>query len=117
MTNETELHSILETKGFRIVFPEQLSFTEQVSLLKGAELVAGNMGAAFSNLAFSPKEVKVLTLSTPAMLHDFFYDIVCHKKGKYVGVQGTSPETNPGMGSDFIISKEQLLNGLERIGA
>lgn len=117
LTNEDELTDLLISKGFHIAYPENLSFAEQVSLLKGAKFVAGNMGAAFSSLAFSPKGVNVLTLSTPSMPHDFFYDIVCHKEGRYVGVQGTSTDARPGMGSDFQITKSQLLRGLEKIGA
>lgn len=116
LTNEELLRPILEAKGFRIVYPEQLDFREQVSLLKGAEIVAGNMGAAFTSLAFSPMKVKALTLSTPGMPHDFFYDIVCHKKGEYIGIQGTSKESSPGMGSDFEIAEEHLLEGLAKFG-
>ena len=45
---------------------------------------------------------------------DFFYDIVCHKAGRYRGLQGTRsgssrrPTVSPIWGSDFVVDPEAL---------
>ena len=68
------------------------------------------MGAALTNLAFSPRGVSVLSLATPTMKHDYFYDIVCLKQGRYRGLQGssTAPAADQSLASDFSVDIEQL---------
>lgn len=112
LRNEDELWPIFEAMGFVRIVPEELSFVQQVEVFSGARIVAGNLGAAFSNLAFSPQGVKVLALATESMVHDFFYDIVAHKGGSYVGVQGSSVTGEADMSSDFDISESDLRKGL-----
>lgn len=113
LRNEDRLWPVFETLGFKRIVPEELSFHEQVEIFRGADVVAGNLGAAFSNLAFSPEGVKVLALTTEAMVHDFFYDIVAHKSGTYVGVQGKSVSSSRDMSSDFEIEESDLQDGLK----
>lgn len=108
LTNEEDVWPILQKYGFVKIIPEKLSFAEQASLFKGASVVAGNLGAAFSSLAFSPKGVTVLALTTPTMVHDFFYDIVCHKKGVYYALQGEASKEANDLSSNFIIDPSKL---------
>ncbi|ORC16446.1 hypothetical protein A7979_03750 [Rothia nasimurium] len=115
LINEDEIWPLLKQGGFVKIIPEQLSFAEQASLFKGAHVVVGNLGAAFSSLAFSPDGVKVLALTTPSMRHDFFYDIVCHKKGLYYALQGNSAETTADMASSFSIDPQKLELALQEI--
>lgn len=115
LANEDKLWPIFEKLGFVKYYPEKLSFDEQLALFSGAEVVAGNMGAAFSNLAFCPEGVKVLMLATPGMAHDFFYDICCHKNGSYVAIQGESTDTTSDLNSDFTVSEEQVFQSIEML--
>ncbi|WJZ18446.1 glycosyltransferase 61 family protein [Corynebacterium guangdongense] len=108
LANEDILWPTFASAGFKRVFPEKLTLTEQISLFKGARYVAGNMGAAFSNLAFSPDKVKVLALASGSMAHDFFYDIVCHKDGSYLALQGEAEYPAAGLNSDFSVSQEDF---------
>lgn len=111
LINEDELLPAVEQAGYRVVVPESLSFADQVALFSRATHVVGNMGAAFSSLAFSPPGVRVLVLATQYMAHDYFYDLVCHKGGEYYGLQGLASESSgpPGIGSDFTIDKDAFL--------
>lgn len=113
LRNEDELWPQFEEAGFVKVATEGFGIREQISLFSGADVVAGNMGAAFSNLAFSPKGVRVLAIATEAMPHDFFYDITNHKGGTYVGVQGSAVQQPPDMSSDFTLDAEELRTVLE----
>lgn len=108
LLNEDEIWPFFQEKGFIKITPEKLSLNEQISIFKGAKVIAGNMGAGFSSLAFSPSGVEVISLATPAMPHDFFYDIVCHKNGSYFGLQGTTSDKTPTMSSNFTINVETL---------
>jgi len=103
LVNEDAVMERLAPLGYELVRPETLSLREQIAVFKGATHVIGNMGAAFTNLAFSPAGVRVLTLATEAMPHDYFYDITCHKDGaRYRGLQGRAVGEGPAsMSSDF----------------
>lgn len=108
LLNESEILPILAAAGYDVIVPEQLSFSEQAKLFASASHVVGNMGAAFSNLAFSPKGVKVFALATEHMLHDYFYDLVCHKGGEYWALQGSASGSEVGIGADFSIDTHEF---------
>ncbi|GAA3517619.1 hypothetical protein GCM10022234_11270 [Aeromicrobium panaciterrae] len=103
LVNEDEVLEVLAPHGYVPVRTEELTLAEQMAVFAGADHVIGNMGAAMTNLAFSPRGVNVMSLATERMAHDYFYDIVCLKRGTYVGVQGRTTDDPPTMGSDFTI--------------
>lgn len=107
LVNEDAVLEVLRRYGYDVVHPESLSFRDQVATFRGATHVVGNMGAALANLAFSPAGVSVLALATETMEHDFFYDIVCHKRGRYRGLQGRSVDAS-GIGADFAVDLARL---------
>lgn len=49
-------------RGYYVVYPEKLTFTEQVAIFKGAELIVGIMGAGLTNILFSPPGSVVVCL-------------------------------------------------------
>jgi capsular polysaccharide biosynthesis protein len=108
LLNEQDLLPLLRERGYVVVYPEELTLSQQISVFKNATHVVGNMGAALSNLCFSPQGVNVLALATEPMMHDYFYDLVCHKNGRYMSLQGTSPDQSEGIGADFTIDTEQF---------
>ncbi|HWJ67089.1 MAG TPA: glycosyltransferase 61 family protein [Nocardioides sp.] len=101
LVNHDEVREVLAAHGYRVVHPEDLDLAGQIALFRSATHVVADMGAALSNLAFSPPGVTVLALATESMEHDYFYDIVCHKSGRYRGLQGTAVEAPAHNGSDF----------------
>lgn len=115
LLNEDDLLPHLKSEGYCVVHPETLTLFDQICTLGSATHVVGNMGAAMANLAFSPSGVKVAALATPAMPHDYFYDIVCLKRGTYLGIQG---EQSPGanIGSDFSLDLPRTLDALGAAG-
>ena len=108
LLNEDMLLPTIKASGYRIVEAESLTFQEQIALFSQATHVVGNMGAAFSNLVFSPRGVRVLMLATEHMMHDYFYDLVCHKGGKYHSIQGTAEGLVSGIGADFTVDEESF---------
>lgn len=70
--NENELHSVLEHFNFEYV-PEGLSFTEQVDLFSQAEIIAGPHGAAFTNMIWCQKHVKILEFFAPSYVSHFYW--------------------------------------------
>ena len=62
--NEDEVYALLKEFGFQLVYPEQYSFEEQMSLFHNAECIVGGTGAAFTNLLFCKDGCKVLCISS-----------------------------------------------------
>ncbi|WP_373547093.1 DUF563 domain-containing protein [Chamaesiphon sp.] len=52
VVNESQVIDLLIGKGFTVVYPEQLSFEEQVRAFAAASIVVGLTGAAFNNMMF-----------------------------------------------------------------
>ncbi len=63
LLNEAEIMALFETEGYEIVYPEKLSFEEQVRLFSEAAVIAGPSGAGMTNILFAPKEAITLMLS------------------------------------------------------
>jgi len=60
--NEENVAKLFEAYGFEIVYPESLSFEEQVKLFSEAEYVAGATGAAFTNIIYCPDNAKIMCI-------------------------------------------------------
>lgn len=70
--NENELHPILEKFNFEYV-SEGLSFTEQVDLFSQAEVIVGPHGAAFTNMIWCQKSVKILEFFAPSYVNQCYW--------------------------------------------
>lgn len=62
LVQETAILRAMERAGFELVFPEMLSFAEQVRLFASAACVVGNHGAGLTNILFMPPGGRVLEL-------------------------------------------------------
>ena len=62
LVNNNEIIEILEKKGFKSYKVSELSFFEQIYLFKKAKVIIGPHGAAFSNLIFSNKDLKLFEI-------------------------------------------------------
>ncbi|GIV33733.1 MAG: hypothetical protein KatS3mg031_1268 [Chitinophagales bacterium] len=62
LVNEEEAERLLTDHGFRIICPEDLSFIEQIELMKKAKFLVGIHGAALTNMLFMPPGGKVLEM-------------------------------------------------------
>lgn len=62
LINENEIHSYMERNGFVSIFPEELSFSEQVELFANADIIVAQSGAALSNIIFCKQTCTVVVL-------------------------------------------------------
>lgn len=60
LVNEDEVEAIFHRYGFITVYPEELSFREQVKLFSETEVFAGVTGAAFTNTIFLPSNATII---------------------------------------------------------
>jgi capsular polysaccharide biosynthesis protein len=110
LQNELDLVKRLQGLGFTVLNCENLGFLDQVKAFGNAEIVVGNQGAALSNIAFSPRGVKLLALTNEFMGDNWFWDLANHKRGKYVSLHGKATRPELGMQSDFTIDIDRAIS-------
>ncbi len=87
-SNEDEIIKILKRHGFQVIYPETMSFQEQVSIFANSDIIAGILGAAMTNIVFSPQGSKVLILSPNLTYGPFFWDLASLKNHEYYAIHG-----------------------------
>lgn len=113
LVNEAEIVAILKDHDVTVVYPERLSFVEQVRLFANAELVMGNYGANLTNAVFAPRGVTLFAITAPGMSDDFFWDLANLKGGRYFSLHGEPAGADAGMNANFRIDPAQFLQILE----
>ncbi len=61
ISNEDNVHSIVQDNGFKIICPELLSWVEQVRLFAKAKIIVGEAGSGLHNTIFSDQNAVVLS--------------------------------------------------------
>lgn len=97
LINENEVAGLFAKYGFEIIFPEILSFDEQVEIFSKAKYIAGSTGAALTNILYCsanatiitiiPKEYNFYLFSTISKiinLKTIYLDAKITKKGKNI---------------------------------
>jgi hypothetical protein len=80
LVNEDELVDLLTENGYKEVFTENLSTIEKIIIFANADIVVGAIGGGISNVLFSKKETKLISLISPTFLdinNRFRYSLDC----------------------------------------
>ena len=72
LANEAELERVLITKGFKIVYAEQLSFREQIDTFRRAKSVIAPHGAGLANLTWCEEFPSVVEIFAYGMHNDCY---------------------------------------------
>lgn len=62
LLNEAEIIDVLTRQGFEVVYPEKLSFAEQVALYHTADTIVGSASSALTNCIFCNTHARVIAL-------------------------------------------------------
>lgn len=113
LINEEQIAEIFQQYGFKTIYPEEMTFDEQVDLFSKAKYVAGTTGAALTNILYCskgaificiiPKEHKFnlySTISKYLELEPIFLDAKTVKRG--IKVSGDKFELNINYCQDFL---------------
>ena len=90
--NQDELLAIAERYGFRAVFPERLSFQQQVEMMTSAALVVGPSGAAFANTLFCEPGTRLLSWLVPQYRGFCSYTNIAQAVGAKLRYLFTTPD-------------------------
>ncbi|MBU3155336.1 glycosyltransferase family 61 protein [Clostridium estertheticum] len=62
LLNNAEVAEMFAKYGFEIVFPENMSFEQQVETFSQAKYIAGSSGAALTNILYCPSNATIITI-------------------------------------------------------
>lgn len=108
--NSTALETFLLSRGYVVIEPEQLTFSQQVVLFSSAKYIVASSGAAVSNMIFAPKAAFILILIGKYSDTSYYYwqNMICAVQNQINYVLGDILETSNGIHSDFSVSIDTL---------
>jgi len=62
VVNATEIEKLLTSRGYVVVEPEKLTFSQQVKLFNNAKTIVSSSGAALANMVFASRSSKIIIL-------------------------------------------------------
>jgi Glycosyltransferase 61 len=69
IVNEQELAAALESQGFRVIVPSELTTREQIEAFSSSRVIVAAHGAALANLVFAPEGAIVIELASATLTH------------------------------------------------
>lgn len=110
--NNDEIQASLENLGYTTVYPEKLTFAEQVKVFYNAECIVAASGAALTNIIFCRPKTKIYVLTGVYLDLSIFSTIA-----KYLGLDmkyiiADSTDSNE-LHSSFHIDSDKLLSILK----
>ena len=81
MRNEQDVEDIFRRHGYEIVYPETLSFADQLALYGQCAVIAGAMGSNVHNTGFMPPGAQSLILAPTSFLTNYTDVLINGPKG------------------------------------
>lgn len=75
LLNAEEIEQIFREAGFSIIYPEELSFEEEVRIFQNADVIVGPTGAALTNVVYCRKNALVAVIAPDSHRSYFFSNI------------------------------------------
>jgi len=121
LRNEAAVVKRLEKYGFQSVALEEMTFAEQVSVFKNADVVAGPHGGGLTNLVFCSPATKVIELFSPKYVNGCYWALSNQLDHKYFYLLGEGERLPPNGdysdgGADFEVDEGKLLSVLTAAG-
>ncbi len=112
ITNEAELLPILARFGFEVVFPEELSYRQQVQLFSETRVIVGAHGAGFTNTFFC-QNATILELHPETAIKPHYFLLCKGLDLEYHYLIGSQSDEK----LDFTVPKEAFEEKLKEIMA
>ena len=108
LTNAAELEEIARREGFVVVYPEEYSLGQQMTIFRAAKCVAGEYGSALHNALFCGNDTVVLALNRINSLQSIIARQRQHRIGYILPTSGQAVTYEEGRG----IQQYQISNNL-----
>lgn len=120
--NEYECQQLLKTYGIETIYPEELTFEQQVQIFHNAEVIAGGSGAAFTNLLYCSEACKVIMFIGYKISMSFWQPLVCLNNASYYRIHDRSKgeltqDNHPyDIHNPFFINPDDIVELMSQLG-
>ncbi|HUW28688.1 MAG TPA: glycosyltransferase 61 family protein [Sulfuriferula sp.] len=112
-TNEGDVIDLLVAAKFTVIYPERMSVQEQIVTFSRAKIIVGILGAAMTNIIFSPQMAQIIMFTPDSIPGYFFWDLASLKKQGYYALSCKTISQNKGYGdADFYVDINELKEAL-----
>jgi capsular polysaccharide biosynthesis protein len=113
IVDEGSLLEVLLRQGFEIVYPEEMSFLEQVSLFANARVIVSPHGAGLSNIVFCQEGTRVLEFFSPHYVNVCYWALANQLKLQYHYVLGEPTQNR--FDPDIPLTRENIRLDLGKV--
>ena len=120
--NEYECQELLRTYGFETIYPEELSFEQQVQLFHNAEMIAGGSGAAFTNLLYCTDGCQIIMFIGYKISLSIWQTLACLNKAQFYRIHDRNKgeltkDNHPyDVHNSFYIDPDDIVGLMSKIG-
>jgi len=115
IANEDSLIPVLKQYGFQIIYPEDISFIEQLSLYRNAEIIGGLHGGALTNILFMNEGTKLIEIRRYGdNMNNCYFSLASELKIDYYYLESESIDEDFYI-SDVKVKVQQLENIIKNI--
>jgi capsular polysaccharide biosynthesis protein len=120
LLNEAEISDFLASFGFETIYPEQLTFAEQVNVFRSASIVVGSCSSALTNCLFCDPDCPVIGLihDEPSFNFNGYSSFLLSGGVRIIFVRGKSLKevgTHP-LHSRYIVAPDRVLEAMRMSG-
>ncbi|MDE4915355.1 glycosyltransferase family 61 protein [Methylobacterium sp. 092160098-2] len=120
LINEAEIINVLARYGFEVVYPEKLSFIEQIALYHSADVIVGSASSAMTNTIFCNDKARVVALIHENRSFNFrgYTSMIGSSGAQVLYVRGSTVQgekTHP-FHANYTVTPAQVLRALDRVG-
>ena len=115
LSNEAEIESALQARGFETVYTEDMTFAQQVALFRHADAIVAPNGSSLLNLIFAPAGLPTVVLAQNNAFNWGGFQGPMEALG-YEPLWVCSTEASPSKHADYSIEPAAVIAALESLG-
>ncbi|WP_244447745.1 glycosyltransferase family 61 protein [Methylobacterium oryzae] len=119
LLNEAEIIEVLTRQGFEVVYPETLSFVDQVKIYHTADTIVGSASSALTNCIFCNHQAQVIALIHENLSFNFrgYTSMIESSQARLVFIRGTTVagEAVHHFHANYRVPAAQVLKAIDRI--
>ena len=116
LRNREEVVEVYQEYGFEIVYPADLTFAEQRETFSHASVIAGESGAAMTNVLLAPTSTAMICMQATNFPLQIYADLCAYGGQRSIFLVGdTDPVSGPTYQASFTYPADRLRDELARI--
>ncbi|MBC2541867.1 glycosyltransferase family 61 protein, partial [Clostridium beijerinckii] len=117
LENQDAVENVFKSFGYEIIFPQDMSFQDELKIFSEAEFIAGASGAGLTNIMFANENAKVIFIQPKTIQSPWYSTMAGILKLKYYFLDGylSGHSNQPYYQGTFMLNEEYLNNFLSNI--